>query len=737
MKTIRLFLLIMMIAAASSVYSQAPQRFNYQAVARDASGNAVSEKPLGVRITIHDNSEAGTELYQETFSPTTTKQGLFSIQVGGGNVSAGSFSSIVWGSAPKFLKVEIDPAGGSSYQLLGITQLLSVPYALAAEQLASPLPISELSDVSDVVPMVDQVLKWDGTNWTPGTGSGLVTTEEFLGDGSSAQPLRLAPQGATNGQVLQFNGTTWLPATVSGGVGDNWGTQSVVSSAALSGAGTAALPLTIAQQGASNGQVLKWNGTAWAPATDAGVGDNWGTAKVNTSVQFSGDGTPGNPLKLAQNTAEVGEVMMWDGTGWTPGSGGGSLTLPFAGNIADAGSAIQIQNNTGSGIVGINASASGTNVYGVHGRVLTSTGTGAAGVYGQHGSTGANGVGVLGFHAGGGAGVSGESAGAGVGVNGKAGTNGIGMFGSATGATSYGVVGLGNTGVSGTSNTVTGNGIYGNATAGGYAGWFDARTMIRSNSTASQPNLSIWEDDINDKTRIRFNNGVTNEFWDLGARTTTSAGNDLDKFTVTHFANGDILTVSGDKRIGVNLTNPAVELDVNGSIKLNGGLIANSSVGTNGQVLTSNGSIAQWGSSTNALFNNTYLYDQTSAVNGINTAANSLTGLNNMTFTITQPAKVILTFSHGQLVSNGSGDVDLQVEVGFMNATATVVINKAVSNDVIHNNKKKSVSYTHHCFFVTPGQYLPYVYVGSTNGAGFNASNANGAGQVTVQVIPQ
>src|SRR5690348_5254661 len=108
MKPIRFILLIMSIAV-SPVFAQSPQRFNYQAVARDASGNAVSEKTLGVRISILDNSEAGTLLYSETFDPKTTKQGLFAIQVGGGNVASGSFSSIVWGAAPKFLKVEIDP----------------------------------------------------------------------------------------------------------------------------------------------------------------------------------------------------------------------------------------------------------------------------------------------------------------------------------------------------------------------------------------------------------------------------------------------------------------------------------------------------------------------------------------------------------------------------------------------------------------------------------------------------
>lgn len=46
--------------------------------------------------------------------------------------------------------------------------------------------------------------------------------------------------------------------------------QTVQKTTRLSGLGTAAFPLDLAQQGAVSGQVLKWNGTEWAPANDAG-----------------------------------------------------------------------------------------------------------------------------------------------------------------------------------------------------------------------------------------------------------------------------------------------------------------------------------------------------------------------------------------------------------------------------------------------------------------------------------
>lgn len=734
MKSIRSILLFTLFAAASSAIAQVPQRFNYQAVARDASGNALSEKTIGLRISIVDGSAGGPSLYTETFSAPTNKQGLFSIQVGGGSPTSGTFGGVVWTSGAKFLKVELDPAGGTAFTLLGTSQLLSVPYALAADKLSSPMSIRDLSDVSDTSPSVDQVLKWNGTEWVPGTGAGaIVTTAALGGDGSAANPLTIAKQNATSGQVLQWNGTDWKPATISGGVGDNWGTQSVVTNATLSGAGTSASPLTIATQSASNGQVLKYNGTTWAPAFD--LGDNWGTAKVNTSTQFTGDGTPVSPLVLAQQGATTGQFLKWSGTGWIPGDGGGSLTLPASGNISDPAFALQIQNTNGTGIVGIQAGNTDA-TFGVEGRVLnTNTKPSAAGVMGHHYSTGAFGYGVFGLHDGDGVGVAAEAKGpTGYGMLGRAnGVNGAGVYGLATGTNGRGV--------SGNAGGATGIGVYGGAVGPtAYAGYFDGQTLLRHNSVASSPNLYIWEDDINDKTRVRFNNGVANRYWDMTARTTSSASPDLDRYVVNHFSGGDILTITGDKKVGINISNPEHELEINGSMKLSGGIKLNSTFGTVGQVIVNTGGSAVWGSGTNALFSNTILSDQNADLNNISTSITSLTGLPGLTsiptFTTTTPTKVIFTFSHSQLVSTNTGDVDLQIEIGFMQGAT--IINRAIVKDVILNNKTKSISYTHHCQFNSAGTYRPYIYIGTGNSGKFNAvGTGSSTGQVSIQVIAQ
>lgn len=113
--------------------AQAPQKLNYQAVARDNSGGILQNQNIGTRFTIHDGSATGNIVYQETQNATTNQFGIFTVVIGGGTLVQGNFSGINWGSGAKFLQVEFDASGGTNYSDMGTTQLVSVPYALYAE----------------------------------------------------------------------------------------------------------------------------------------------------------------------------------------------------------------------------------------------------------------------------------------------------------------------------------------------------------------------------------------------------------------------------------------------------------------------------------------------------------------------------------------------------------------------------------------------------------------------------
>lgn len=116
----------------TSLQAQVPQKLNYQAIARNAAGNPLQNTTIALRLTISDSSSTGPVVYRELSGATTNQFGLFTIAIGGGTASQGTFSAIAWGSAEKYLRVEYDPAGGSAYIDMGALQLLSVPYALYA-----------------------------------------------------------------------------------------------------------------------------------------------------------------------------------------------------------------------------------------------------------------------------------------------------------------------------------------------------------------------------------------------------------------------------------------------------------------------------------------------------------------------------------------------------------------------------------------------------------------------------
>lgn len=116
------------------LFAQVPQGISYQAIALNPQGFPVGNTLIGVRLSILENSIAGNTIYTETHTTTTNDRGLYNLVIGQGTPLNGQFPLISWANNLKFLKVELDTAGGSNYVLAGTTQLWSVPYALHAEK---------------------------------------------------------------------------------------------------------------------------------------------------------------------------------------------------------------------------------------------------------------------------------------------------------------------------------------------------------------------------------------------------------------------------------------------------------------------------------------------------------------------------------------------------------------------------------------------------------------------------
>src|SRR5687768_145226 len=126
MKLVKSLVCLALVLLCLGAAAQVPMKFNYQAVARNANGTAMSSQNIGVRILL-SNGPGGTSQYTEHHQVTTNPFGVFSIQVGSGTIDAGSMNDVSWSGGNIWIKVELDANGGSNYTTMGFAQLLSVP----------------------------------------------------------------------------------------------------------------------------------------------------------------------------------------------------------------------------------------------------------------------------------------------------------------------------------------------------------------------------------------------------------------------------------------------------------------------------------------------------------------------------------------------------------------------------------------------------------------------------------
>lgn len=125
-----LYIFIMSIMAFP-LLAQAPLGFNYQGIAREADGTPISSKEITIRVSIIDGPQGNNQFTEEHFL-TTNDFGLFTAIIGQGSGNS-TLSSVDWSQGNLWLQIEFDP-DNSGYILMGSQQLMSVPYALFAQQ---------------------------------------------------------------------------------------------------------------------------------------------------------------------------------------------------------------------------------------------------------------------------------------------------------------------------------------------------------------------------------------------------------------------------------------------------------------------------------------------------------------------------------------------------------------------------------------------------------------------------
>jgi hypothetical protein len=215
------FLLLFAICNLQYIFAQAPQKMSYQAVIRNASGVLVTSTSVGIRISILQNSSSGTSVYTETQTTSTNANGLVSLEIGTGTVVSGTFSAINWAVGTYFIKTETDPAGGSSYTIVGVNQLMSVPYALFAASgnvgatgATGPPGLPGTNGTFPAGNAIGDMQYWNGTSWVlipiGAPGQSLKVTPSNIPQWSTASALSTVVSNSItsiNAQDATFNGT--------------------------------------------------------------------------------------------------------------------------------------------------------------------------------------------------------------------------------------------------------------------------------------------------------------------------------------------------------------------------------------------------------------------------------------------------------------------------------------------------------------------------------------------------
>ena len=255
MRKILLVTVILLFIAANS-FAQSPNAIPYQAVIRNSSGVLVANQSVKIRLSVRDSATTGTVVYRETHTATTTTLGMINLMVGQGTAGTGSFSGINWGNNNKFLQMEVDVTGGTSFIDMGTQQLMSVPYALYA----SNAKAADTALVAKSIFPAANNADGDTAYWKV-NASGINYNAGKVGIGSSTPSAQLHVSDSsvlfTGPQSVPFSTTfTPPPASGSGGrmmwypqklafragyaVSDYWDKDSIGVASFASGSGTLA-----------------------------------------------------------------------------------------------------------------------------------------------------------------------------------------------------------------------------------------------------------------------------------------------------------------------------------------------------------------------------------------------------------------------------------------------------------------------------------------------------------------
>ena len=219
---------VLILTSTLSLQAQTPQGFNYQATVRNAGGELIVSQNVNFRFNVQQGSVTSDAVFTETHLVSTDDLGQVNLVIGEGTATTGDFTLIDWSLGSYFLGIELNT--GAGYVAMGTTQLLSVPFALYAEN--SGAEASDLQGVLDTGATANLVVSEENLSGIElSTTGGVTENNDYNGISSSIN--------GTNGRNIAVNGESTginlfknygIRGTASNAQSNNVGVQGIANS---------------------------------------------------------------------------------------------------------------------------------------------------------------------------------------------------------------------------------------------------------------------------------------------------------------------------------------------------------------------------------------------------------------------------------------------------------------------------------------------------------------------------
>lgn len=229
MKKYLLLTICLLCFAHCAIQAQEQTRgINYQAVARDASGQVLANYPLSIQVNFTEGPKSSANYFSEVHEVLTDDQGYFQILIGDGMGATTQLQDVPWAQKAIWLNTILSSKQDLDIRIENQSKLLSVPYTMFAASAKELLPSDEVelrnqsiywltSGNNDTRPPVhflgnrdarDLVVKTDSTIRAIFTAAGqLEFYSGVTGNDQNPDAYPITVRGSTQGIWIKINGS--------------------------------------------------------------------------------------------------------------------------------------------------------------------------------------------------------------------------------------------------------------------------------------------------------------------------------------------------------------------------------------------------------------------------------------------------------------------------------------------------------------------------------------------------